>query len=336
MVYIIAEVGPNHNGNLELALNYIEILSKIGVDAVKFQLGTPTDFISIHAFKADYQKDRDTAENPLEMSKKNQLTREDHRILKEHCNKHGVDYLCSGFDLDSVIFLNEELNISKFKVASGEIMSIDILEYISNCHKPVILSTGMSTYNEIQIPLDILGSKFNKDITLLHCISKYPAPYEDVNLRVMGELASRFKHPVGFSDHTIGNESAIAAVALGATIIEKHVTFDKGWMGADHAASSTIEEFEQLVDSIRKVEKILGTKEKRLSAGELHVRDVARKSIVAKTHLIKGHTLTQEDLAYKRPGIGILPVERDLILGKKLKCDVDADSILKLSQFENP
>ncbi|MFW6273197.1 MAG: N-acetylneuraminate synthase family protein [bacterium] len=266
--YIIAEVGPNHNGSVELAMKYIEELSKIGVDAVKFQLASPDAFISKDAFKVKYQRERDEADSPIEMSKRNQLSKESHIQLAKKCSENGITYLASAFDIDSIRFLNEIIDVPLFKIASGEIFSLDIIDYIASVNKPILLSTGMASYNEIETSLKLLNQNFPKDITILHCISKYPVPLEQVNLNVMNELAKKFSYSIGFSDHTEGIESSMIAVALGASVIEKHVTFDKNWKGADHKASATIDEFKHLVQNIRKTEKVLGNSVKHFSESE--------------------------------------------------------------------
>lgn len=327
--YIIAEVGPNHNGSVELAMKYIEELSKIGVDAVKFQLASPDAFISKDAFKVKYQRERDDAKSPIEMSKRNQLSKESHIKLAKKCSEYGITYLASGFDIDSVRFLNEVINVPIFKIASGEIFSLDIIDYIASVNKPILLSTGMASFKEIEVSLKLLNNNFPKEIIILHCISNYPAPLEQVNLNVMKKLAKKFGYSVGFSDHTEGIESAMIAVALGASVIEKHVTFDKNWKGADHKASATIEEFKNLVDNIRKTEKILGNSTKYFSESEIEIRKAVRKSIVAKRNILKGEIICEQDLCFKRPGSGILPIEKNIVVGRKAKNDIEEDRIIK-------
>ena len=187
------------------------------------------------------------------MARKHQLKPDQHKVLYERCKEFGVDYLCSAFDLDSFLFLDRNFDLPYYKIPSGEIFSIDILDYISDRRKPIILSTGMATYDEINVAINLLNRDCKKEITILHCISNYPVPYEDINMNVMLELKKRFGYPVGFSDHTISNECSIVAVAIGASIIEKHVTADRDLPGPDHQASSTIEEFSDLVKSIRRM-----------------------------------------------------------------------------------
>lgn len=332
--YIIAEVGPNHNGNIDLALEMIEKLSVIGVDAIKFQLAIPEEVYSKDSFKADYQIRNEGSASPIEMSRKIQLPARDHIKLYEACRKHGVDYMCSAFDLKSMLFLDEHFDMPYYKVPSGEIFSVDIMNYMATQNKPVILSTGMASFDEMQIAIDIINQFEKKDIIILHCISSYPAPYEDVNLRTMLEIGKRFDYPIGFSDHTIGNDAAIAAVALGACVIEKHVTTDKELPGPDHKASITIEEFAELVRSIRNVEKVLGKPDKVLSVTEAGVKSMARKSIVAKCDLDIGHIITDEDLCYKRPGTGVLPIFKDKVIGKKVIKRIEADRVIHLENLQ--
>ena len=323
--YIIAEVGPNHNGSLEFALEYIEALSLIGVDAIKFQLANPKLLFSKDSKLAKYQKENTKFKSPLEMIKKHQLKPSDHIKLYKRCKKKKIDYLCTGFDLESVKFLNENFDLKYFKIASGEIFSLDMLEYMSNYKKPIILSTGMAKFDEIGETIKILNSNFKKQITLLHCISNYPVKINRVNLNVMNKLKEHFRYPVGFSDHTETIFSSIVAASMGANIIEKHVTFDKKLIGPDHKASSTIEEFKELVQQIRNVETVKGNSNNYISKSEKEIADVARKSIVAKKNLKKNHVLTINDICYKRPGTGILPIFKNKIIGKKIKKNISKD-----------
>jgi N,N'-diacetyllegionaminate synthase len=330
--YIIAEIGPNHNGSYNIALELTEKLADIGVDAVKFQLGNAKKSLSLDAFKADYQKENDNAKDVFEASKKRQLTHEEHKKIASKCNELGVDYLCTAFDLDSLIFLNEEIHISKFKIASGEIFSIDMLEYMVKQNKPIILSTGMATFEEIEKVYQLISSK-NSDITILHCVTSYPAPLDAVNLRVLRKLQEKFKTDVGYSDHTLGNTTAIASVAMGATVVEKHVTLDKSLPGPDHKASATIEEFADLVIKIRELESALGDEVKVFSSTEMDIAKVARKSIVAKHIIKKGFKITEEDLCFRRPGTGFLPIEKDYVIGKTAVEDIQENRVIKNHQI---
>ena len=322
--YIIAEIGPNHNGNLKTAISLVKKLSAIGVNAVKFQISIPENAYSLDSFKPNYQKD-DLNLSPIEMSKKNQLSFNDHLKLRDICKENKVDYLCTAFELESLEFLTNNMEMPYYKVPSGEILTIDLLDHISKQNKPVILSTGMATYEEINMSLSMLK---NNKVTILHCISNYPTPPEDVNLRVMLELKSRFNCPIGFSDHTIGNDASVAAVAMGAEIIEKHVTYDKNAIGPDHKASATIDEFECLINSIRNIEKMMGETEKKFSKEEIEIRKSVRKSIVSTKILKAGHVITEDDICFKRPGFGYSPTEKEKIIKKILKSELGENRVI--------
>jgi N,N'-diacetyllegionaminate synthase len=331
--FIIAEVGPNHNGSLERAMEYVDLLSRMKVNAVKFQLADPYKVYSKDAFKAEYQKRYDDSDNPLKMSIKYQLSREDHVKLAKKCAEKDLEYLCTAFDLESLIFLNEELNISRFKIASGEIFSVDLLNYISNFDKPVLLSTGMAKIDQIKNTIDYLNQNSRKNITLLHCISSYPAELSAVNMNYMLTLNKTLGIQVGFCVHTIGGISSIVAVAMGASVVEKHVTIDKNLPGPDHQASATIEEFAELVKSIRLVETIKGSHEKDFSVQELDVHKTALKSIVSNVDLNPGHVITENDLCFKRPGTGVSPMKIHFLLGKKVRNRVEKDRLVRLEDL---
>ena len=269
------------------------------------------------------------------MSKKHQLKPIDHILLYKECKNNNIDYLCSAFDLNSLIFLDENVELKYYKIPSGEIFSLDILDYISKNDKPIILSTGMATYEEIQLSIDLINKNFKKQITLLHCISNYPTSYNDVNMKVMTELKKRFKYPVGFSDHTIDNYSSITATAMGASIIEKHVTIDKSLPGPDHQASSTIDEFSDLVKSIRKVEIIKGTRKKIFSDQEKQISRASRKSIVSLNDIPSGSIIKEGDICYKRPGTGFLPIQKHNIVGKRTLIDIPANIVITDEFIDN-
>jgi len=333
-VFVIAEVGPNHNGSPELARKYVEQLADIGVDAIKFQLGDPGKAYSLDAFKAKYQLHNDNAVDVIEASKKRQLPRSVHVELAKLCQRKGVEYLCTAFDLESLIFLDEQINVPRFKIASGEIFSLDMIDYMAKCEKPIIMSTGMATYKEINIAISRLDPCRDKDITLLHCVSSYPAQACDVNLRVMIELNRKFQCKVGYSDHVLGPEVAIAAVALGASVIEKHVTLDKTLQGPDHKASATIAEFASLVKNLRHVEECLGVKEKYFSDHEQEIARVARKSIVSARDIQPGEVLTNDKICYRRPGTGFLPIELDKILGRVVKETIESNRVIRREHLQ--
>lgn len=332
-VYIIAEVGPNHNGDLNLAFKMVEEIAKTGVDAIKFQMYNPLELYSADAIMAKYQKENVDAKSILEMSKSHQLQPEEHFLLFKKCKELGVDYICTAFDMESLLYLDEHCDMAYYKIASGEIYSLDILEYISTHKKPVIMSTGMADYETIDKIINILNKKNKQDITILHCISNYPAKYEEVNLNNMLAIRDRFKCNVGFSDHTVGNECAIAAVALGAKIIEKHVTLDKTLPGPDHKASIDIPELYGLVDSIRHIETAMGSFERHFSDAQKEVANVARKSVVAKRDIMKGEIITKEDICFKRPGTGISPLDFMDVVGHMAITNIQGNRVIKLENI---
>ena len=327
--YVIAEVGINHNGSLSLAKSMIKALCLAGVDAVKFQLCNPEELYSRDSFKPTYQVKNVRSVSPIEMSRKYQLPYDNHLELYKVCQNNNIDYLCSAFDIKSLEFLDQSLDLKFFKIASGEIFSLDMIDYISQIDRKILLSTGMASFTEIEHALLLLNRNFKKDITLLHCVSNYPTPADDVNLNVMLELKRRFNYPVGFSDHTIGNLCALAAVAMGAVVIEKHVTSDKSMPGPDHKMSSTIEEFSELVKDIRVAEKVLGHNKKVFSDAEIEIKKSVRKSIVSKTYLTAGTIISLDDICVKRPGTGFTPLEKDAVVGRKVKRDIDIDRVIK-------
>lgn len=332
--FVIAEIGPNHNGSLDIALQMVEALAGSGADAIKFQLAQPEAVYSADAFKADYQRQNDDAGSVIEMSRRLQLPRDAHRKLQQACTAIGIPYLCTAFDLGSLEFLDQVLDIPCFKIGSGELLTIDMLEYMAQRGKPVILSTGMAHFEEIAAALSVLRGNGLQDITLLHCVSNYPAPHTDMNLLAMPELAKHFGCKVGFSDHSLGPESCLAAVALGAQVIEKHVTLDRGMFGPDHKASATIEEFASMVSGIRRVESALGQAQKTFSTAEEGIRRMARKSIVAARDLPVGSRICKEDLVFKRPGTGLSPLLRDRVIGKTTTRDLTADRVIHPEDIE--
>ena len=329
-VYIIAEIGPNHNGSLKLAEKMVRLLKNSGADAVKFQLGAPEEVYSQDAFMAEYQKKNTNFKSIQEMSKKNQLSHESHLKLKKLCKMCNLDYMCSAFDLKSLEFLIKKIKISTIKIPSGEITSLDILKYISKLKKRVILSTGMATFQDIKNAITEINKHFKKKITLLHCISNYPAAPEKLNLNVIKSLKETFKTEIGYSDHSLGGEACVAAVALGAKVIEKHVTLSRQKIGPDHKASMEIKDFCNLVKQIRSVEKMLGNKKKKISNEEIRIMKVARKSIIVNKSLKKGDIIKKEYLSFKRPGTGISPMKINLVVGRKVKKNTLKNKLLKI------
>ncbi|EGR9249244.1 N-acetylneuraminate synthase [Campylobacter upsaliensis] len=316
-VLIIAEAGVNHNGDLNLAKKLIEQAAKAGADVVKFQTFKAEDCVSIKAKKAKYQLENTAKdESQLEMIKKLELSREAHFELMKHCKKHNIAFLSTPFDLESVAFL-QSLNLSYFKIPSGEITNLPYLKAVARCKKKVLLSTGMANLAEIEAALEILRKNGTRDITLLHCTTEYPTPFEDVNLNALKTLKEAFKLEVGYSDHTEGIVASLGAVALGAVVIEKHFTLDKTMEGPDHRASLEFEELRALCKGIRELEKALGSGIKKASKSEAKNKIIARKSLVAKREIQKGEKFSIENLTTKRPGSGISAMRYEEYLGKR-------------------
>ncbi len=329
-VCIIAEAGVNHNGDLETAKKMALAAKNAGADIVKFQTAVPELVVSKFAQKAAYQK-QTTNENEtqLEMVRKIHFDFEAHKQLQAYCNEIGIAYLSSAFDMQSIDFL-ASLKMAVWKIPSGEITNLPYLEKIAALKKPVILSTGMSTLSEIEDAIDVLENGGAKEITLLHCNTEYPTPFEDANILAMRDMQEYFNCPVGFSDHTPGFEADIAAVALGAVIIEKHFTLDKNMQGPDHKASLDVNELEQMIKAVRNTEKALGVVKKHVTKSEEKNKPIARKSIVAKVPIKKGETFSEENLIVKRPGSGISPMKWYHVMGKEAKRNFEEDEMIEL------
>jgi N,N'-diacetyllegionaminate synthase len=308
----------------------IDAAVEAGADAVKFQTFKAEKVVSKHAQKAEYQKKTTTAdESQLEMIKKLELDAAAHRTIIDYCKKKKIRFLSTPIDLESIDLLNE-LGLDIFKIPSGEITNLPYLRKIGSLKKEIILSTGMADLGEIEDALDVLmeaGTEI-ENITVLHCNTGYPTLMDDVNLRAMLTIAEAFGVRVGYSDHTLGIEVAIAAVAMGATIIEKHFTLDKNMEGPDHKASLEPDELKAMVRAIRNVEKALGNGIKKPSPSELKNKPIARKSIVAARNIQKGETFTEENLTVKRPGMGISPMRWDEVIGRKAKRDYKVDEVI--------
>jgi N,N'-diacetyllegionaminate synthase len=331
--YIIAEVGPNHNGSFSLAKKIIRELKNSGVDAIKFQIANPDLVYSDDAILAKYQRSKNY-KSIKEMSIKNQLKNSHHLELSKICKRNKIEYLCSAFDLESLKFLIEKIKIPIIKIPSGEITSLDMLEYLSKINKSFFISTGMSNKQDIANALKILNKKFKKKITLLYCVSSYPAPNKILNLSAMNELKSFFKLPVGYSDHSIGFEAPLAAVAAGAEVIEKHITLSKKFIGPDHKFSMEIHEFKLLIKKIRDLELMMFGSKNKLSKKEEEIKLVARKSIVTTKFLKKGTILKKTFLTFKRPGTGISPLQIKKVLGKKLNLNINQNKVLQFKNFK--
>jgi N,N'-diacetyllegionaminate synthase len=334
-VFIIAEAGVNHNGDLDIAKKMVDAAKSFGADAVKFQAFNAEKIVSLTASKAGYQKKfTDKDESQLEMLKKLEIGFEEHVELMKHCEKKGIKFLSSPFDLESVEML-QKLEMDIYKIPSGEITNLPYLRKIGKLKKPVILSTGMATTEEIEEALGVLiknGTSRNQ-ITLLQCTTAYPAPIKDINLKFIPKLRDVFKVEVGFSDHTEGIEVALAAVALGATVIEKHFTLSRDMAGPDHKASLEPDEFERLVEGVRKIELALGVAEKKISVVENANKLAARKSIVAARNISKGDIFSDENITTKRPGDGLSPMLWDQIIGLTAQQGFIADEKIKLDNM---
>lgn len=329
-IFIIAEAGVNHNGSLETAKRLVDAAAQAGADCVKFQTYITEEDTSVFAAQADYQKQNtgDGGQSQYEMLKKLELGYEQFRELKRYCGEKGILFLSSPFELRSVEFL-EKLDIPFWKIASSEITNYPFLKKIAQTGKPIVMSTGMCTLQEIRQAMDVLLSSGDRKIVLLQCNTEYPTPMQDVNLRAMLGLQREFGCPVGYSDHTQGIEIAVAAAALGAVIIEKHFTLDKRMEGPDHIASLEPEELEAMVRAIRNVETALGSPAKEISESERKNRTAARKSVVAARDIRRGEILTEENIAAKRPGGGISPMRWEELLGQRAVRDFIRDEMIE-------
>ena len=333
-VFIIAEAGINHNGDLETAKKMIEVASEIGADAIKFQTGKVSETIIKNAPKAEYQKNSDKdEETQYEMIKQVELTDEEWLELCKFSKKKDIIFF-SKPSYEGAVPLLLKMGIPVFKIGSGDVTHLSLIRKVAKTKLPIILSTGMSTMEEIKEAVDTIKGEGNKNIILLHCTSNYPTDYENVNLKAMLTLKDKFDLPVGYSDHTIGTDVPTAAVALGACVIEKHFTLDKSMKGPDHKASMEPEEFKVMVKKIRDTEKILGSADKKPTPSEKDVRSAARKSIVANSDIKKGEIIKEEHLAFKRPGIGLTQKYLKDIIGKKARTDIKKDTILDLNMID--
>lgn len=332
-VTIIAEAGVNHNGSLSMARELVREAAEAGVDYVKFQTFHAEKCVSRFAEKAEYQINNTgkANETQLEMVKKLELSEQDHLELMEYCRNLGVGFFSTAFDLDSIDFLHS-LNLGLWKIPSGEITNYPFLVRIARMNEPVLLSTGMCTLEEIASTLLLLSENGldKENITLLHCNTEYPTPFEDVNLMAMLQLKEQFGVKVGYSDHTRGIEVPIAAAALGAQVIEKHFTLDRTLPGPDHKASLEPDELKAMVHAVRNIEKALGDGRKKVTASESKNINIARKSIVAARDIKMGEVLTEENLTVKRPGTGISPMKWPEVLGKVAIRDFAIDEQIAL------
>jgi len=331
---IIAEAGVNHNGNFEIAKQLVDKAVEAGADIVKFQTCKAENVISRYADKAEYQKvTTGEADSQLEMVRKLMLTYEEYGKLKEYCEEKGITFLSTAFDIPSVDYLHS-IGMRLWKIPSGEITNLPLLLKIASLHEPIIMSTGMSKLSEVADAVKVLKENGAGEISLLHCTTEYPAPYEDVNLKAIRTIKKAFSLPVGYSDHTKGIEIPVAAVASGAVIIEKHFTLDRNMEGPDHKASIEPDELKQMVNMIRHVEVAIGDGVKRVTASEEKNKDIARKSIIAKTVINAGDVFTEYNITTKRPGNGINPMLWFELLGKKAKHDYQEDFLIEEDELD--
>lgn len=332
---IIAEAGVNHNGDIELAKKLIDVAAEAGVDYVKFQTFKAEKLVSKEAKKADYQiENTNEGGSQYEMLKKLELDEATHHLLIDYCNQKGVKFLSTGFDLDSLELLNK-LGIDVFKVPSGEITNLPYLEKIASFGKPVILSTGMCNMKEVKDAFNVMidGGISKEDITILHCNTEYPTPMKDVNLRAMLSIREELNVKIGYSDHTLGVEVPIAAVAMGAVCIEKHFTLDRTMEGPDHIASLEPDELKLMVQSIRNIEKAMGNGVKAPSESEKKNISIARKSIHLNKSLKSGHVLSEDDFIMMRPGDGISAMKYKEYVGSELKNNLPLHHKLKIEDL---
>lgn len=329
-VFIIAEAGVNHNGSLELAKKLVDAAKDAGADCVKFQTFVSKNIVSKNAVKAEYQKQQtEPEESQQDMLKKLELSFDEFVELNEYCKSKSIEFMSTAFDFDSIDFL-DSLEMGTWKIPSGDITNLPYLIKIAKLNKPVILSTGMSTMEDIRSAIKALKENGVAELIVLHCTTEYPTPFEDVNLRAMNTIKEEFGVKVGYSDHTKGIEVPIAAVALGATVIEKHFTLDRNMEGPDHKASLEPNELKAMVDSIRHIELALGNGMKQPAESEKKNMAVARKSIIASKDIKAGDIFTEENLTVKRPGDGISPMRWFDIIGKPAPRDFEEDELIEL------
>lgn len=331
-VYIIAEAGVNHNGSLELALRLCDAAKVAGADAVKFQTWQTEKIVGYKTRTADYQavNTADSEQTQFEMLKKLELSHEDFKKIQEYCIQIGIDFLSTPDEEDSLKFLVEELHLPLIKIGSGEVTNIHYLRQIASYRQPIILSTGMSSLSQVSKAYEVLKEGGAPEIILLHCTTNYPCPMEEVNLKAMITLRDAFHCTVGYSDHTLGTEIPVAAVALGANVIEKHFTLDRNMKGPDHLASLNPEELKKMVMEIRNVEKAIGDGIKRPTVNEQNISKVVQKSIVTKRAIRKGERLTEENLTVKRMEDGVSASLWDVVVGLLADADYNEDEPIRI------
>ncbi len=327
--YIIAEAGVNHNGSFDLACKLVDVAKEAGVDCIKFQTFKSEKLVSYNAQKAEYQKNTTGEGSQVDMLKKLELSYDEFVSLKAYCDKVGICFLSTPFDFDSIEFLNS-IDMPFWKIPSGEVTNYPYLLALAKTGKPVVMSTGMCDLDEIRTAVKVLTDNGVTDIRLLHCNTEYPTPFEDVNLMAMQTIRETLGYEVGYSDHTKGIEVPIAAVAMGARVIEKHFTLDRNMEGPDHKASLEPDELAEMVKSIRNIEKAIGNGDKTPSFSEKKNIIIARKSIVAKKRIKLGDILTEENITVKRPGTGISPMKWNEVIGTKAIRDFEEDELIEI------
>jgi len=332
--FIVAEAGVNHNGSLEMAKQLVDAAVKTGADAVKFQTWVTEKVITPDARMAEYQKQNlGREQSQFEMAKQLELSYDQFREIKAYADRQDTLFFSTPDEEDSADFL-DELGVPLFKIGSGEVTTLPLLRHVALKGKPIILSTGMSTLGEVEAAVRAIEETGNRQLVLLHCVSNYPADPADYNLRAMDTLASAFGYPVGLSDHTLGIEIAVAAVARGACVLEKHLTLDKTMPGPDHRASLDVDEFAKMVQAIRAAESALGDGVKRPVPSELETKKVVQKSIVAARAIRAGEKIAEGDVALRRTSGGLAPTYLPLVIGRRVICDLDANRIITLDVLQ--
>lgn len=333
-VYIIAEAGVNHNGDINLAKKLVDIAKKAGCDCVKFQTFSADKIVTKKAKKAEYQvENTKNNDSQYEMLKKLELSYEEFKELKDYCDEIKIDFLSTPFDEEAADLL-DSIGVGAYKIPSGEITNKPLLQYVAKKNKQMLVSTGMSTLEEVKKVIDWIKETGNNDIVLFHCTSNYPAPFESVNMEAMLTLGKKFDYPIGYSDHTKGIEISLMSVAYGATVVEKHFTYDKNAEGPDHRASLEPEELCRMVEAIRHIEAAKGNGEKQPTQSEMSTREVARKSLVWSREMSVGEIVKRDDLCCKRPGTGIQPEELEKIIGCKIMKACDEDALVSWNDID--
>jgi N,N'-diacetyllegionaminate synthase len=332
---LIAEIGVNHNGDMNTAMKLIEKAKEAGADVVKFQTFTAKNLVTLDAPKVEYQlRNSDRNESHYEMLRKLELTHNQHVLLKNYCEEISIEFASTPYDIDSARFLHENLDVKFFKTASADIVDLPLHRYIAKTKKPTIVAVGMATLGEIERVCEIYRQEENSNLILLHCVSNYPCSDASINMKVLRTLQTAFNLPVGYSDHSEGDVAATISISLGARVIEKHFTLSRDATGPDHKASDTPEQFAQLVKNVRRAEEILGSSQKKRQKEETRMAEISRKSIHMAKTIEAGEDFNEEHLMLKRPGTGILALEIDNILGKRARKKIQEGAQLKYTDFE--